>query len=133
VKYRFAGKERLFSAGTYPAVTLEAARVQREKVKALLRDGRDPVQTLHVERANAIASFESMVADWLAKQKTEWSTIHYRKSARAFERDVLPRIGKLPIKDITPPDSSKRRSARITEIQVRLSSGSSLQVEHCTF
>jgi integrase len=106
VKYRFTGKERLFSAGTYPAVTLEAARAQREKVKALLRDGRDPVQTRRVERADAIAAsgaiFESVVADWLAKQKTEWSAIHYRKSTRAFERDVLPRMGKLPIKDITP-------------------------------
>src|SRR5437667_166008 len=106
VKYRVNGKERLFSAGTYPAVALEAARAQRENVKALLRDGRDPVQTRRVERANGIAAsgatFESVVADWLAKQKTEWSAIHYLKSTRAFERDVLPRIGKLPIKDITP-------------------------------
>jgi integrase len=106
VKYRFNGKERVFSAGAYPALTLEAARAQREKVKSLLREGRDPVQSRRVDRENAMAdsgaTFNSVAADWLTKQQAQWSPVHYEKSSRAFERDVLPRIGKLPVKDITP-------------------------------
>jgi hypothetical protein len=106
VKYRFGGNERLFAAGTYPATTLESARAEREKVKTLLREGRDPVQDRRLERANAIASsgetFKSVAALWLAKQKAQWSPIHFEKSSRAFDRDVLPRIGNLPVKDITP-------------------------------
>ena len=35
------------------------------------------------------------------KQK-EWSAGHYTKSARAFERDIYPAIGKLPVASITP-------------------------------
>lgn len=35
------------------------------------------------------------------KQK-EWSAGHFTKSARAFERDIYPAIGKLPIASITP-------------------------------
>ncbi len=51
--------------------------------------------------ARSGSSLLELAADWLAKQKAEWSLIHYRKSARAFERDVLRRLGKLPIRDIT--------------------------------
>lgn len=106
VKYRLGGKERVFAIGSYPAVSLEAARAEREKLKALLREGRDPVQARRLQRSTAIAAsgetFEHVAVQWLAKQKAQWSSIHYEKSARAFERDVLPLIGKLPIKDITP-------------------------------
>src|SRR4051794_11575338 len=77
VKYRFDGKERLYSAGAYPAVSLEEARAEREKVKTLLREGRDPVQAARVERASAMASsgetFVSIATTWLAKQKPQWS------------------------------------------------------------
>jgi hypothetical protein len=128
IKFRFAGKERVFAAGTYPTVTLEAARAQREKVKALLAQGRDPVQSRRLERANAIAAsgetFGSVANQWLAKQKPQWSLVHYEKSNRAFERDVLPRIGNLAVKDITPQivasvvDGILRRGVRETAAKV---------------
>ena len=35
-------------------------------------------------------------------KQREWSAGHHAKSARAFERDIYPAIGKLPIADITP-------------------------------
>ena len=35
-------------------------------------------------------------------KKNQWSDIHYVKSSRAFERDIYPVIGKLPIANITP-------------------------------
>ncbi len=106
IKYRYGGKERLYAAGTYPQVTLSDARGQRDMVKRLLREGRDPVQARRLDRANAVASsgqtFESVAQDWLSMRQAEWSAIHYEKSKRAFERDVFPLIGKLPVRDITP-------------------------------
>lgn len=106
LKYRYDGKERVFAIGIYPTITLDAARAERDRVKALLRAGRDPVQTRSLERVRAVSAsgdtFNSVAEDWLAKQRREWSDIHYRKSKRALERDVLPRIGNLPIRDIAP-------------------------------
>lgn len=110
VKYRVRTdgelKERVFAVGTYPEISLEQARAQRDAVKGLLREGRDPVQARFLVRADGAASssntFELVYADWLAKQRKDWSEIHYKKSKRAFERDVLPRLGKLPVKDIKP-------------------------------
>lgn len=106
VKYRLAGKERVYAIGTYPTVTLEGARAEREAIKAHLRAGRDPVQTRRHGRAAAAASsgetFEKVTTDWLTKQRKDWSQIHYDKSSRALERDVLPRLGALAVRDITP-------------------------------
>jgi integrase len=105
VKYRFNGSERLFAVGSYPEFSLERARAERDKVKSLLRQGRDPVQSRRLDRATEITAsgetFRAVAVAWLEKQKGQWSDIHYTKSRRALERDVLNRIGDLPIKDIT--------------------------------
>jgi integrase len=107
IKYRYGGKEKLFAAGTYPSIGLEGAREQREAVKARLREGRDPTQAKHVERATAVAAsgntFEGIAHAWLEKRKAGWSDIHYRQSKRALERDVFPMLGKLPVGAITSP------------------------------
>jgi integrase len=105
IKFRYDGKERLYSPGIFPSVSLEAARAAREVVKAYLREGRDPLQARDVERAEAAVAgdntFASVAADWLAKRKKDWSAIHYTKSSQALERDVLPTLGALPIAEIT--------------------------------
>ena len=103
LKYRIGGKERLYAIGIYPAISLDAARAERESIRARIRLGHDPVQARQLERAAAAASsgqtFEMVAADWLSNQ--HWSDIHREKSSRALERDVHPRIGTLPVKDIT--------------------------------
>jgi integrase len=107
IKYAFGGKHGLiYSAGAYPGVTLEGARVAREWVKTQLREGKNPNQSKAVNRAAAVASsddtFAAVTSAWLAKRKESWSAIHYEKSSRALERDVLPTLGKLPVAQITP-------------------------------
>ncbi len=128
VKYRLAGKEKVFAIGTYPEIGLEGARAEREAVKAHLRAGRDPVKERGISRATAaVASgqtFESLAGDWLAKQKKDWSKVHYEKSSRALERDVYPRLGNLPVRDITPAmvagviEAIVKRGARDTAAKV---------------
>lgn len=103
LKYRLSGKERLYAIGIYPSISLEAARAERASIKARIRQGHDPVKSRQLERAaSAVSSgqtFEMVATDWLSKQ--QWSDIHREKSSRALERDVFPRIGSLPVKDIT--------------------------------
>lgn len=105
IKYRMASKERLFSIGPYPDISLAAARAELAKVKSLLREHKDPVAERRLQRAEGFAASERTFAvvteDWLSKKKKEWSEGHYTKSARAFERDVLPHLGRLPIASIS--------------------------------
>jgi len=51
--------------------------------------------------ASCERTFGVVAAEWLAKKETEWGKTHYKKSARALERDVLPHLGKLPIANIS--------------------------------
>lgn len=128
LKYRIGGKEQLCSLGTYPAVGLATAREERDRMRALLRVGRDPVAERRLKRADAESAsgttFGAVAADWLAKQKRDWSALHYRVSHRAFTRDVLPLLGKLPVSEITPAmvarviEAISTRGARETAAKV---------------
>lgn len=105
LKYRFGGREKLLSFGPYPEVSLEEARRRRDSARALLRDGADPSTARQLARRSAAAAgnstFEAIARAWLEKQRPDWSAVHSGKSARAFERDVYPVIGRLPIQSLT--------------------------------
>jgi integrase len=106
VKYRIEGKEKIYSVGPYPLIGLAAARVELGEVKALLLENRDPVTERRLNRAATAAgsdnTFTSVAKAWLAMKQREWSARHFAKSARAFERDIYPAIGNLPIASISP-------------------------------
>lgn len=106
IKYRHGGKEKLFSIGPYPDISLKAARIELEQARTWLREGKDPVDQRRIMRAaNAAASenlFQVVADQWFANKKKEWSAVHYAKSVRALERDVYSTLGKLPIANITP-------------------------------
>lgn len=106
LKYRIGGKERLYAVGVYPEISLQGARAERDAVKNYLREGRDPLKARQLNRATAATAshvtFAGATTDWLTKQQKDWSEIHYDRSRRALERDVLPLLGKLPVAEITP-------------------------------
>ena len=106
IKYRIEGKEKIYSVGPYPLVSLAAARVERGEVKALLLENKDPVTARRVNRAATAAgsdnTFKAVAQGWLAMKQKEWSAIHYSKSQRALERDIYPALGNLPVASITP-------------------------------
>lgn len=106
IKYRMEGKEKIYSIGPYPLISLAVARVELGEVKALLLENKDPVTERWVNRAtNAVCTdktFRAVAQAWLTMKQKEWSAGHYTKSARAFERDIYPAVGNLPISSITP-------------------------------
>jgi hypothetical protein len=117
IKYRIQGKEKVFSVGPYPLVSLSAARIQLAEVKALLLENKDPVAERRLNRASAAAgldnTFKAVSQEWLTMKQREWSATHYTKSARALERDV-PRPSATFPSEISPPPSSPRRSRTST-------------------
>ena len=59
IKYRIDGKEKAYSIGTYPAITLVAARTELAEVKALLRENKDPVTQRRINRAETNTSSDN--------------------------------------------------------------------------
>ncbi|SUG47179.1 CP4-like integrase [Salmonella enterica subsp. arizonae] len=73
--YRFDGKQKIFSIGVYPTVSLADARQRRDEAKRLLDQGIDPnakkqaeVKELKAKRDNT-RSFKSVTKAWVFYQK----------------------------------------------------------------
>ena len=134
-KYRFGGKEKRVVFGPYPDVSLIEAREFRTEAARSVRRGIDPSIEKRQRGAAAIAragaTFEQLARDWHESQKSVWSPRHAEDVLHRFEQDVFPRLGKMPIADITPPivlevlrvvekrgaiETSRRLRQRISEV-----------------
>lgn len=106
-KYRFDGREKLLSIGAYPLISLAAAREQRDEARRLLSEGLDPgVARKMKKQANVEASrltFEKIAREWHEINASQWAKVHAADILRSLERDVFPKIGSLPLRDLTPP------------------------------
>jgi len=105
-KYRFGGKEKLLSFGTYPQVSLKDARDDRDKAKKLLRNRIDPaLERKAVKQAESgLGSFDAVAREWLSKFSNSWSTSHTRTIKQRLENYILPNLGTKQINAITAPE-----------------------------
>jgi len=119
-KYRFDGKEKRLSLGTYPDVPLagrkdaatgrwiDGARDKRDRARKLLAEGIDPAEHRKAHKAaradRAANSFEVVAREWFAKYAPGWVPGHADKIIRRLERDIFPWIGARAIADITAPE-----------------------------
>ena len=104
LKYRYRGKERLLSFGPYPGLGLAAARDKRTTAKALLLEGRDPMQN-KVELCPDSAKTFLMIAErWHMNRKSALNPAHAERVWSRMERDVFPFLGERLIHEITPPN-----------------------------
>lgn len=108
MKYAFLGKEKTFSIGQYPLVTLAEARDARSHAKKLLQQGIDPTQAKKQEKRSAIRiaqnTFKSTALEWYETKKPEWSESHAKNVLHRLETDIFPFVGNAPIKEISAPD-----------------------------
>jgi integrase len=104
LKYRIAGTEKQLALGSYPAVTLTAARKARDAAKLQKSQGADPLMVRKVEKLKASRTdgdtFKTVALEWYAKQAPQWSTGHAERSLRQLERDLFPWIGNRPMLEI---------------------------------
>jgi integrase len=107
VKYRFAGKERRLALGSFPEVSLKAARDARDAARRTRAEGTDPVQARQVETATRLAAtittFEGVAREFFATKADGWSDTHKHRWLRSMEKDLFPHMGTLPMGNITAP------------------------------
>ncbi len=103
--YRFDGKARRMTLGTYPAVSLASARVKHASAKELLTKGTDP-GALHVEKRRAERQAETV--NDIAEEYLEKYARPRKRSAdedeRMLNKDVLPSWGTRKARDIRRRD-----------------------------
>lgn len=129
-KYRYRGAEKLLTIGRYPVISLKQARAARDKARQLLDDGIDPSAEKKRKRtlatAEALNSFEKVARAWHAAIAESRSERYARQILDRLVRNVFPKIGLLPIRDINAPmvldviRSIEKRNAREMAHRVRM-------------
>lgn len=108
LKYRYEGKEKRISLGTYPDVGLKEAREKREEARRLLAAGIDPGANRKALRSSTAGddadSFEVIAREWFGRQRATWVDSHADKIISRLERDLFPWLGRRQISSITAPE-----------------------------
>lgn len=106
--YRYGGKQKLLSMGTYPDTSLKQARVRRDEARRLLAAGVDPSEhrklTVGMDASRDSNTFEAVALEWFSKFKGRWSLGYADEIISRLKRGVFPWMGARPINEISSMD-----------------------------
>ena len=102
-RYRFGGKPKMLSFGTYPEVSLKRAREKLAAARKQLDDGKDPSIVRKQENTEKKNDFKSAALRWHKAWSVGKDKKHAAKVLRRLELNVFPEIGSMPIHTITAP------------------------------
>jgi integrase len=107
-RYRYLGKEKSLSLGVYPEVALTDARRKLADARKLLSDGQDPSEARKALKRQATISaensFEAIGREWITMRSAGWTPRYARFVVSRLEKDIFPKLGTRPIKDISAPE-----------------------------
>ena len=105
-KYRIAGVEKQLALGSYPDVTLAAARKDCAAARLEKDSGRDPVQARKVKKLKALVvesdTFKATALEWFGKHESRWSAHYGIREKRNLEKDLFPHFAARRIGEIEP-------------------------------
>ena len=111
LSYRFMGKQKTLALGVYPLISLQEARLARDRAKKQLSEGEDPCELRKSSKSNqaliAINNFKTIADEWFIKQSHTWVKSHATDVRRRLEANLYPVLGSLSISNIEPIDVLK--------------------------
>ena len=107
-KYRYEGKEKLLSFGTYPEVPLSLARTRRADARQLVAAGTDPSvarkQARDTKQREALSTVEAVARAWLAHRAPGWTAGTLEAITASLANHVFPTLGTRPVREIASRD-----------------------------
>ncbi len=131
MKYRFEGKEKLLSFGSYPEIPIrgyfmdkkdpeswiDGARDLRDKARQKIKANIDPGAVKAAQKAATVAetenAFEVVAREWHTAfsvqdpkkpNKEVWTPGHADTIMDRLTRDVFPWLGNMPVSEVKPVD-----------------------------
>jgi len=115
LQYWFDGKQKIFSLGVWPDVSLKEARDERFEAKKKIKIGIDPndkrkesleAQKIYFEKEKEreTTTFRIIAEEWFSRQSVLWTERHSRGVQNSLKIHVLPDLGEIPIADISIQD-----------------------------
>lgn len=102
-----AGRRRALGLGSYPAVSLAAAREKAEELHRDIRDGRNPLSEKHEERAKATVtaarsmSFRKAAEQYIEERRTQWKNAkHVQQWENTLKTYAYPVIEGVPVAEV---------------------------------
>jgi integrase len=117
--FKWEGKVTWHYCGSWPATTLEAIRVERDRARSLVKDGVKPTDAKRAAKIEAQAKVEATIAEAARHQAEDlplrtmfevWLRDGVKRAGdnaelqRSFEKDVLPLIGGKPVRLVDEGD-----------------------------
>jgi integrase len=119
-RYRFGGREKMLSLGTYPETSLQEARTKRDELAAVLAAGTDPSEARKAGKVDQqrqqedadreaaglppAGSFEAVAREWLEMVHAgKVSEGHADRTRIRLEQDIFPWLGRKPLASVTAP------------------------------
>lgn len=113
------GKESRLALGSYPDVSLKTARAARDEARRTRQGGTNPVQARKADKlaraTSSATTFEAVARELHTTKASGWSSTHSAQWLRCMEKDVFPRVGSLPLVDVSAPlllDTLRKVEAR---------------------
>ena len=101
-------KQNKIHIGVYPSTSLAHARRQSETYKQMIRDGINPsIEKIKDSLKGSLtfqSSFGEVVQEWLKLKSEHVSPVYFKKISGILNANCVPKIGKLPINEITTPN-----------------------------
>ena len=114
-RYKIGKSMPTLTLGTYPALTLAAARKKRTEFETMLANGLDPKQQIELEQAKKenAHSLEKVTRAWHEELtlKGAWGDDTAKKTMRKFENHLFPLIGHKSIEEVEPQDIAQAITA----------------------
>lgn len=117
------------STGIDGQFTLEEARIERDKCRALVKQGIHPIHRKRADKvrraADATHTFEGVAREWIAKNRSRWSAGYAKQTEDVLVDDVFRYIGGLPIREVTAAhlleivERVEKRDAKTLAILIR--------------
>jgi len=108
LKYRFIGKEKTLTIGTYPTISLKEARRRKNEAQLKLNQNIDPSfekqQNKQAIKKLHDGKFKTIAQDWFNNQLPRWSTSYAKKTDQTLQNWIYPTLNETPVALITSLD-----------------------------
>ena len=109
LKYRYAGREKLLSLGTYPDTSLKLARSKREDARTLLAQNIDPSTHRREQKAAQSNTLKCIAEEWVKAgcpggKNKQLKAVTIDQLEDRFDKYLKPKLGKMPIASIAVRD-----------------------------
>ncbi|MBB4231521.1 tyrosine-type recombinase/integrase [Rhizobium mongolense] len=108
VRYRFDGRPKKHTIGSYPAYSLKTAREEASRLMRGVSEGKNPAEEKSFRKARKVDSVNDAIDYFLKRHVTVKNrSTTLKERTRLFDKDVRPKWGKRTMRSITRFDVVK--------------------------